>query len=70
MGHYIIVTDNSCVKKVLKLMGRFESEGKVRVHAIAIYVYARDPRVLGGIKRINKEHVILLKGVFVPSLKD
>lgn len=68
VSHYIIVADNSDVKRVLKLLRKFEREDKIRVNVIAIYVTVKDARILGGIKR-GADNVLLLKGVLIPSVK-
>jgi len=67
--HYVIVADAGKVRRILRLISRFESEGRLRTYTVALFVYAEDPRILGGIKRIDKDSIIILKGVLVPSLK-
>lgn len=68
-AYYIIVsTDPEVIRRVLKLLSRFERKDKLHVYGVAIAVKAEDPRVLGGIKRIDSEKISLYKGI-LPLIK-
>ena len=68
-AYYIIVsTDPEVIRRVLKILNKFERKMKLQVYGIAIAVKTEDPRILGGIKRVNSEKISLYKGV-LPLIK-
>ncbi len=62
LNYYIIViTDHKSIYRVLRILRN--NDDNVRIYAIALSVVVKDPRILGGVKRIK--NVGLLRG-FMP----
>ena len=59
--YIIVVTDHKSIYRVLKILRN--NDDNVRIYAIAISVSVKDPRILGGVKRVK--NVELLRG-FMP----